>query len=133
MLPAVGQGAIAIEIRAGDELVRQLVAPLHDEATARATAAERAFLSRMEGGCQVPIGTYARLEGQNGAPSALVLDALVGSLDGATIVRGTHRGSPDRAEGIGRELADELLERGAGDLLRAIRLVSGPADDDPPR
>jgi hydroxymethylbilane synthase len=133
MLPAVGQGALAIEIRADDASVREIVALLHDEPTARATAAERAFLARMEGGCQIPIGTHARMETPDGTTLGLVLDALVGSLDGTTVLRGTHRGTPEHAERIGRELAEELLGRGAGDILRAIRHEAGPAGDESQR
>jgi len=133
MLPAVGQGALAIEIRADDARLRALVASLHDEQTARATASERAFLARMEGGCQIPIGTHARLAGPEGTTGMLVLDALVGSLDGATVVRGRHQGPSERAEDIGRELAEELLQRGAGEILRAIRQDVTPADDESQR
>ena len=133
MLPAVGQGALGIEIRTGDTPVHELVAILHDEPTARATSAERAFLARMEGGCQIPIGTHARLEGGKDAETMLVLDALVGSLDGGTVVKGMRRGTLDRAEDVGRELAEDLIKRGAGDLLEAIRHDSGSTNDDPPR
>jgi len=133
MLPAVGQGAMAIEIRADDASARAIIAPLDDEPTARATAAERAFLARLEGGCQIPIGTHARMEPSGEAPRGLVLDALVGSLDGATVLRGTRQGMPEQAEEIGRELAEELLGRGAGDILRAIRREAGPAGDESQR
>ena len=133
MLPAVGQGALAIEIRADDEGLRALVASLHDEQTARATACERAFLARMEGGCQIPIGTHARVAGPEGRAGVLVLDAMVGSLDGVTVVRGRHQGLPERAEEIGRGLAEDLLRRGAGDILRAIRQEATPADDESQR
>lgn len=116
MLPAVGQGALGIEIRAGDTRVREVIRCLHHEPTARATTAERALLRALEGGCQVPIGTYARIE--NGA---LVMDALVGSLDGTQVVRGSRQAAPADADALGRALADELLTRGARAILEAIR------------
>ncbi|CAG1773140.1 hydroxymethylbilane synthase [uncultured bacterium] len=116
MLPAVGQGALGIEIRAGDRRVREIVRCLHHEPTAHATTAERALLRALEGGCQVPIGTYARIE-----KGALVMDAMVGSLDGKQVVRGSRHAPPADADALGRTLADELLTRGARAILEAIR------------
>jgi hydroxymethylbilane synthase len=96
-------------------------------------SAERAFLARMEGGCQIPIGTHARLERQEGGPPRLVLQALVGSLDGTTVIRGTRSGPPEEAETIGGDLAGDLLDRGAGALLRSIREAAEPAGDESAR
>jgi hydroxymethylbilane synthase len=129
MLPAVGQGALGIELRSGDQPVLDLVGVLHHEPTAQAATAERSFLGRMEGGCQIPIGTHARVLAEEGRETVLRLEALVGSLDGSTVIRGTRQGRPGQAAEIGRELAEELIEQGAGDLLRAIRQQSGPAGD----
>jgi hydroxymethylbilane synthase len=117
ILPAVGQGALGIEIRAADERVRILIAVLNHPPTAAATAAERALLNTLEGGCQVPIGTYARFD----ADEKLLLDAMVGSLDGEHIVRDAIRGESSMAESLGRTLAQRLLDAGAKAILEEIR------------
>ncbi len=127
ILPAVGQGALAIEIRTGDEKTRQLIAGLHNTATGDATEAERALLRRLEGGCQVPIGTYGRVVEDKGV-RRLLLDAVVGSLDGRTVVRGSVEGDPGEAGLLGGQLADWLLEHGARNILADIRRVPGRAD-----
>jgi hydroxymethylbilane synthase len=123
ILPAVGQGALGIEIREHDTVIASRLAPLHHAATAAATLAERALLRRLEGGCQVPIGTYGRLEQTAGGGEVLALDAMVGSLDGRTVVRGRKTATPDQAEDLGRALAEELIEHGAGPILGQIRAV----------
>ena len=115
LLPAVGQGAIGIEIRSNDEAVAPFVGALNHPATAAAVAAERALLARLQGGCQVPIGAFARIEG-----GEIHIDALVASLDGATIVRGKAHGAAARADSCGDDLARTLLEGGAERILRAI-------------
>ena len=116
MLPAVGQGALGIEIRAGDGRVSKAVSGLHHSPTAHAALAERSLLRRLEGGCQVPIGTYGRIES-----GSLVLDAIVGSIDGRKVVRGKIHGSPSEAETLGKKLAEQLLSAGAGEILQQIR------------
>jgi hydroxymethylbilane synthase len=116
MLPAVGQGALGIEIRTKDKKIRNVVKCLHHEETSLATTAERALLRALEGGCQVPIGTYARIE-----KGKLIMDAIVGSLDGTHVVRGSKRGAPSAADALGRALADDLLAQGARAILEAIR------------
>jgi hydroxymethylbilane synthase len=115
MLPAIGQGAIGIECRAGDARTLALIAPLHHADTATCVLAERAVNRRLFGGCQVPIAGHARLE--NGH---LHLDALVGSPDGQTMVRGSVTGSRTEGEKIGVELAEDLLARGAAAILDAL-------------
>lgn len=120
ILPAVGQGALGIEIRVGDEGVAELVQTLHHYPTAQATLAERALLRTLEGGCQVPIGTFGRIEEENGE-RVLKLDAIVGSLDGKTIVRGKMHGRDSAAESIGIQLAETLLASGADRILKSIR------------
>jgi hydroxymethylbilane synthase len=127
ILPAVGQGALAVEIRSGDDETRMLTAGLHHPGTGHATEAERALLRRLEGGCQVPIGTYGRVVESRGVPR-LLLDAIVGSLDGRTVVRGAVEGDPGEAVLLGSRLAELLLERGARAILADIRLSSGRAD-----
>jgi hydroxymethylbilane synthase len=121
ILPAVGQGALGIEVREGDTRVLDAIAPLHHALTAAATRAERAFLRRLEGGCQVPIGTHGRMESKDDGPHRLALDAVVGALDGSRIVRGSAAGDPDRPEQLGRSLAEKMLGEGADVILRAIR------------
>jgi hydroxymethylbilane synthase len=122
MLPAVGQGALAIVIREKDEGVRELVQKLHHESTAVAVNGERAFLRFLEGGCQVPIGTYGRLE-----DGKFRLDALIGSLDGRRVVRGSIGGSPAESEALGIQLAKQLLERGGREILSEIRTSQSAA------
>ena len=117
MLPAVGQGALAVEVRQGDAEVASYVSSLHHEETARSVTAERSLLHCLEGGCQIPIGAYGRTDGEKG----LCLDAVVGSLDGRKIVRGGIAGPADDAGALGRDLGRRLLADGADEILRAIR------------
>ena len=91
-LPAGGQGALGIEWRTDDELVKRLLAPLHHEVTAQCVLAERALNRRLQGGCQVPIACYAEYRGEQ-----LWLRGLVGSLDGQQILRTEHLGQPQRS------------------------------------
>lgn len=114
-LPAVGQGAVGIECRLDDETTRTLLAPLNHAATETRVRAERAVNTRLEGGCQVPIGSYAELDGDS-----LWLRALVGSPDGSQMVRGECRGPAASAEQMGVELAEELLARGARKILHDV-------------
>jgi len=114
-LPAVGQGAVGIECRLDDQHTRNLLAPLNHDETAIRVIAERAMNTRLEGGCQVPIGSYAEL-----IDGELWLRALVGSPDGKQVIRGERRGKPEEAEQLGVSLADELLERGARAILAAV-------------
>ncbi len=116
MLPAVGQGALAVEIRSGDLPLKNLLQTLHHDSTATAVLGERALLRYLEGGCQIPIGAYGRIEGNQ-----FVLEALIGSLDGRTIVRGTIKGRTDKPESLGTELARQLLDRGGKEILEGIR------------
>jgi hydroxymethylbilane synthase len=115
MLPAVGQGALAVEVRADDTGTLELIRPLHHLATAAATRGERALLRRLEGGCQVPIGTYGRIE-----DGLFRMDALIGSLDGRRVVRGSIAGAPENSEALGVELAEDLLARGGKEILDEI-------------
>lgn len=116
LLPAVGQGALGIEIRVEDEALNSLVAPLHHDETASAVRGERALLRFLEGGCQVPIGTYGRIEGKT-----FFLDAMIGSLDGKRIVRGSINGDPKESERLGIELGQKLLAEGGKAILDEIR------------
>ena len=115
MLPAVGQGALGIETRANDKFVNDIVKSIHHEDTYRAVMAERALLKTLEGGCQVPIGAFAKVN-QNG----LHLDALVGTLDGSITYRKKIRGSKSNPEKLGKKLAEDLLKAGARIILNEI-------------
>ena len=119
ILPAVGQGALGIEIREQDAELQKLIALLDHTETRQATAGERALLRHLEGGCQIPIGTYGRIE--NGI---FLLDAMVGSLDGKRIVKGSVSGTPEESEKLGTALAEELLSKGAKEILEEIRKSS---------
>lgn len=114
-LPAIGQGAIGVECRLDDARTQELIAPLDDSATHTRVAAERALNARLQGGCQVPIAGHALLDGDR-----LWLRGLVGEPDGSRIVAGEIRGPAAEAETLGATLADELLERGAGAILRRL-------------
>lgn len=116
MLPAVGQGAIAVEIRSDDRAVEEIVQALDHSETRACVTAERSFLRVLEGGCQVPIGANARL-----LDGELVLDAFVGSLDGIACLRDRQKGSPDEAEAIGQMHAEAMMRMGANDLLSQAR------------
>ncbi|MGB9920382.1 MAG: hydroxymethylbilane synthase [Moorellales bacterium] len=116
-LPAVGQGAMAVEVREEDQETFDLVRPLHHAATATAVAAERAFLAALQGGCQVPVAAYACLEG-----GRLRLQGLVARPDGSRVVRGERKGRAEEAEDLGRVLAEDLLRAGAAEILQAYRL-----------
>jgi hydroxymethylbilane synthase len=111
-LPAVGQGMLGVEMRAGDQHLLEVFRAL-DDASARAEAlAERAFLRRLGAGCHTPVAGLARYAG-----ATVEMDGLVSSHDGRTVIRGKTRGATDRAEAVGESLADELLARGARRLL----------------
>jgi hydroxymethylbilane synthase len=132
LLPAVGQGALAVEVRAGDERVAALVAGLDDRSTALAVRAERALLAALEGGCQAPIAAFAELEGTAAAADdgRLLLRAFVGSLDGGRTVRDALAGLAAEPEALGEALAARLRAAGADRLLaevRAAQLAPGSA------
>jgi hydroxymethylbilane synthase len=113
MLPAVGQGALGIETRADDRETLRLVAGLDDPESHTAVTAERALLRELEGGCQLPLGAWARQE--NGE---LRLEACVFSADGKEFVRNELRGNADDAEKLGARLGQMLIEAGADRILR---------------
>jgi hydroxymethylbilane synthase len=119
MLPAVGQGALCVEIRADDEATQTLVGPLDDLSTRRATQAERAFLRRLEGGCQVPIGAYAQVRS-----GQLYLRGLVSSLDGTRLLRDEIHGPETEAIRLGTELAERVVAARGEAILEEIRRAS---------
>ena len=116
MVSAVGQGAIGIEIREDDEFMRRVMGEIGHPETMEAVTAERVVMRRLEGGCQVPIGAYARFEGDK-----LVMDGLVGSVDGERIVRDRLEGPAGEPIELGERMVARLLELGAGDILAEIR------------
>lgn len=112
-LPAVGQGAIGVESRGDEREVLGTLTTMDHPETRTTVAAERALLAELEGGCQVPLGAWARFEG-----SQLLIDACVLSPDGAECIRDRVTGSPERPEELGRSLARKMLEAGADRVLR---------------
>ncbi|MGH7322107.1 MAG: hydroxymethylbilane synthase [Candidatus Rokuibacteriota bacterium] len=118
MLPAVGQGTLAVEIREDDRATRERVQPVDHGATRQAAEAERAFLEAIGGSCTTPLGAYARVE--NGA---LRLDAFVATPDGARVLRDAETGRGEAAADLGRGLAERMLAAGAADIVR----VGSPA------
>lgn len=114
-LPAIGQGAVGIECRIDDVEMNQLLAPLQDAESTIRVKAERAMNARLNGGCQVPIAGFAELQGEQ-----LFMRGLVGKPDGSIIYRAEKTGPIEEAEAIGRAVADELLAKGAGEVLKAL-------------
>lgn len=114
-LPAIGQGAVGIECRNGDERILSLIEPLNHTDTSTCVRAERAMNARLEGGCQVPIAGFAELNGMQ-----LNMRGLVGSPDGKEIIAGEVNGPADQAEELGTALADDLLAKGAGEILKEV-------------
>lgn len=115
ILPAVGQGALGIEIHEENSFVDELLRSLHDENTWIAVTAERAFLKKLEGGCQVPIGALAEV-----TSNGIYLDGFVGSLDGALSFRKRIRGKKSEAEKTGKALASDMIKAGAKEILDEI-------------
>ena len=114
-MPAVGQGAIAVECRLKDTEAGDLLAPLDDAETRTAIIAERALLAALQGGCQVPLGAWARVE-----RGELLLDACVCSVDGSQYVRQSVSAPPDRAAQLGEHMARVLIEAGAQSILEEV-------------
>jgi len=114
-LPAVGQGAVGIESRRDDNAVNKLLGPLDHAASRCCVEAERAMNERLDGGCQVPIGAYAQIVGDQ-----LILAGLVGSIDGKTVIRTRVEGSPAEPTALGRQAADKLIGLGAREILREV-------------
>ncbi|MBK7227745.1 MAG: hydroxymethylbilane synthase [Ignavibacteriales bacterium] len=115
ILPAVGQGALGIEIHEDNKVVNEILKSLHHDETYKAVIAERSLLRALEGGCQVPIGAFAEVK-----PSGLYLDAVVGSLDGSITYRKKLRGSKNDPEKLGKTLAKDLLKAGAKEILKEV-------------
>ncbi len=116
MLPSVGQGAMAIEIRSDDTEIKRLLQVLNDESTNFCVVAERSFLRMLEGGCQVPIGANAFLENDK-----IYLEGMVGNLNGSINLRGSISGDKKDAADLGKRLAKNLIKKGANQLLEMTR------------
>ncbi len=120
MVSAVGQGAIGIEIREDDEFMLHVMERIGHPETMECVTAERVVMRMLEGGCQVPIGAYARYE-----DGTLTMDAVVGSVDGTHIVRQQLCGDAGEPEALGEAMVERLLQLGAGEILEAIRGAAG--------
>lgn len=114
-IPAVGQGALAIECREDNTEVRAMLAFLNDTTTKSCTDAERAFLGLVEGGCQVPIGVHAEIH-----EKTMQVEAIIASLDGKTLLRDSIRGLPEEAVNLGKTLGNRMLKNGGKEILAAI-------------
>jgi hydroxymethylbilane synthase len=115
MLPAVGQGALGLEVRQDDHRVRDLIAFLEHPPTRVAVTGERAFLARLEGGCVVPVAALGRLKG-----GSLTLEALISDLEGKRYRRDTISGPAEEAQSMGTEIANRLLDRGGREILAEL-------------
>jgi len=115
-LPAVGQGALAIETRAGDERIKEILTAINDPVTTKLVTAERSFLAKLDGNCKVPIGAYAQLES-----GKIVLTGMVGKTDGTKLIREQLTGELEQATELGNKLAAKLINQGAKDILAAAR------------
>lgn len=115
MLPAIGQGALGLELRVDDAELLEGISFLNHPATAVAVEAERAFLLRLEGGCQVPIGAFATAEGDT-----VTLTGLIASVDGKEILRESATGPGENAAQMGTQLAEKLLEMGGREILEEV-------------
>lgn len=115
-LPAVGQGALAIECRSGDDATRTRLAALHDTGAAAEVEAERAFLAAMGGGCRVPVAARARADGAG----SLTMRGVVAAPDGTRLINVTLSGPTADAGGLGRRLGEAALSRGAAEIIEAF-------------
>ncbi|WP_028845607.1 hydroxymethylbilane synthase [Thermodesulfovibrio thiophilus] len=117
MIPAIGQGAIGIETRVDDEFINEIIKPLNHEDTAICVRAERAFLSIMGGGCQVPLACHAKILKQNNK-TTINIEGILGDPDGKwSIIRGSRNGSLSQANILAEDLARELLDKGGNPNL----------------
>ena len=116
MLPAVGQGALCVETREKDSVIKPLIATLDHQQTRKVVLGERAFLCRLEGGCQIPIAASGRIE-----KNIFTITGLVATVNGATIIRNTMSGPEEDSEMVGTKLAESLLSMGAKEILEDLK------------
>ena len=121
-LPAIGQGALGIETRMEDEEVEEKIRFLNDRPSAIAISAERAFLKKLGGGCQVPIAAFGQTTG-----STIQIDGMVGTIDGKGLIKHHLEGPIEEAESLGTRLAEILLAQGAKEILEEVYRTTGPA------
>jgi hydroxymethylbilane synthase len=114
-VPAVGQGALAIECREDDDEIRSILSKINDDYTVKTVTAERTYLNLLEGGCQIPIGGFAYLENDE-----VILNALVGTPDGKTILNEVVRGTDP--EQVGKEAAEKLMKQGAREIIEQVKV-----------
>jgi len=114
-LPAVTQGTICLQYRASDVELQRLLQPLNHAPTALCAQAERLVSQRLEGSCQTPLAVFARLEAEN-----LVIDALVGTVDGKHVIRGSRCGTPENGPELAQALAEDLLDQGADRIIAGL-------------
>ena len=123
MISAVGQGAVGVEIRKDDDYMQEVCAAITHAPTFVCITAERVVMNRLEGGCQVPIGAYCRYDGDT-----LRIDAMVGSVDGSTILRVSQTGSDVDPVALGESVVEELKGLGADEVLREVRAAANAAE-----
>lgn len=116
LLPAPGQGALALETRADDDLTIEVAYAIHDHLTDDRVTAEREFLAGLGAGCMAPVGAHATVQG-----GLLTLEGWVGAVDGSKVIRATSSGDPAECADLGAELAADMLAQGAADLIEAAR------------
>lgn len=119
LLPAVGQGTIAVEVRTNDDYMTGLTSIINHRPTQLAILAERALMRRLEGGCQVPVGALGKADDDK-----LELQGIVASLDGKRLLKDSIQGASAQAESLGTALADKLLAQGADEILKEIRAAT---------
>jgi hydroxymethylbilane synthase len=119
MIPACSQGAIAIEIRENDKDIDELVSEINDRETLIAVEAERAFLRTLEGGCQIPVGSYSTLKGDQ-----FKITGFISSIDGSSFIRDSIEGDAEQAADLAVKLAKKLYEKGGDEILKEIRTVN---------
>jgi hydroxymethylbilane synthase len=120
ILPSVSQGVMAVEVRKEDKEVFEVLKKINNETSEIEIKAERSFLRTLQGGCQVPIGVYSKIQGD-----ILEIEGMVGSLDGKVVLRDKISGNKNSAEQIGIKLAEKLFEKGALEILEIIRNTEG--------
>jgi len=118
-LPAIGQGAIGIECRVDDKVINTILGALNHQETSISVRAERALLRKLGGGCQVPIAAYARIE-----DGRVIMDGLVGSITGERVIKSHAEGKLEDHERLGTNLAEDLLSRGAKEILAEVYQIS---------
>lgn len=117
LLPAAGQGAVAIEVRKDDHYLRRMLEKLNHRESWLSVMAERSFLRKLHGGCQVPVGAYAHLAYHD----VLVLEGVISNIDGTRVIRRRVQGNAEDTEGIGNLLADEILRLGGSEIVEELR------------